>query len=133
MIWIERRQNPEYRRHWISRHARIVAPIQNPQKIMFQVIDFQRPVFLKLCSLNVAIISDEYLAVISDKYVVAISKKYVAVLSDKNVAFKSDKYVAVVSNGWRTKIKKINLRSNLWPFLSKDLTFWDWCIFITFP
>ena len=70
---------------------------------MCQVMEIQRPVFLKLWQRNTAAISNKYMAVISIKYVAVISYKCRAVRSIKYVAFIFETYVPVLSNRRRTK------------------------------
>ena len=97
----------------------IISPLQNEtdKKVMCQIMDIRRPVFLILGPVNVAVICDKYVlgisnnylaiisnknvAVISNNYVAVIFDKYVEVISDKYVVVISDKYVAVISNGRR--------------------------------
>ena len=52
---------------------------------MCQVMDIWYPVFLRLLSQNLEVISNKYVVVISDKYVAVISDIYVPIISDKYV------------------------------------------------
>ena len=82
---------------------------RNPPKVMCQVMDNRRPVFLKVLPPNVVVIF-EYVAVISDKYVAVIFNKYVAVISNKYVAVICNKYVAVISNKYMAVISDMCTR-----------------------
>ena len=59
---------------------------RNQKKIIGQVIDIRRPVFLKLLARNVAVISDQYVVAIANKikwlYLTSISDKYAAGISN---------------------------------------------------